>query len=73
MIIESALYLIFVVIALSVLGILGYALIAIAGYFEEKEENRERRAEIRKEFKREINDLRADDGVYFEVFNNKGA
>ena len=73
MIIESALYLIFAVVAISVLGILGYALIAIAGYFEEKEENRERRAEIRKEFKREINDLRADDGVYFEVFDNKGA
>ena len=73
MIIESALYLIFAVVAISVLGILGYAMIAIAGYFEEKEENRERRAEIRKEFKREINDLRADDGVYFEVYDNKGA
>ena len=73
MIIESALYLIFAVVAISVLGILGYAMIAIAGYFEEKEENRERRAEIRSDFKREINDLRADDGVYFEVFDNKGA
>ena len=71
MIVESALYLIFVVIALAVLGILGYALIAIAGYFEEKEENRERRAEIRKEFKREINDLRADDGVYFEEYERE--
>ena len=71
MIIESGLYLIFAVIALSVLGILGYALIAIAGYFEKKEENRERRAEIRKEFKCEINDLRADDGVYFEEYERE--
>ena len=71
MIIESAFYLIFAVIALSVLGLLGYALIAIAGYFEEKEENRERRAEIRKEFKRGMNDLRADDGVYFEEYERE--
>ena len=71
MIIESALYLIFVVIALSVLGLLGYALIAIAGYFEAREEKNERRAEIRKEFKREINDLRADDGVYFEEYERE--
>ena len=70
MIIE-ALYLIFADVAISVLGILGYAMIAIAGYFEEKEENRERRAEIRKEFKREINDLRADDGVYFEEYERE--
>ena len=73
MIIESALYLIFAVIALSVLGIFGHVIIAIAGHFEEKEENRERRSEIRKEFKREINDLRIDDEVYFEVLDNKGA
>ena len=72
MIIE-ALYLIFAVVAIAVLGILGYAMIAIAGYFEEKEEKRERRAEIRKEFKREINDLRIDDGVYFEVFDEREA
>ena len=73
MIIESALYLIFAVIALSVLGIFGHVIIAIAGHFEEKEENRERRAEIRKKFKREVNDLRADDGVYSEVIEVKGA
>ena len=70
MIIE-ALYLIFAVVAISVLGILGYAMIAIAGYFEAREEKNERRAEIRKEFKREINDLRADDGVYFEEYERE--
>ena len=70
--IESALYLIFAVVAIAVLGIFGYVLIAIAGYFEGKEKIRERRAEIRKEFKREINDLRADDGVHFEILDNKG-
>ena len=53
------------------LGILGYALIAIAGYFEAREEKNERRAEIRKEFKCEINDLRADDGVYFEEYERE--
>ena len=68
MIIESALYLIFAVIALSVLGLLGFLLIAIAGYFEKKEEKKERRAEIRSEFKREINDLRNDNWVYTENF-----
>lgn len=71
--IENLMYLLFSVVAVAVLGLLCYLLIFIAGHFEKKEENRERRAEIRKEFKREINDLRADDGVYFEVLDNKGA
>ena len=71
--IENLIYLLFSYIAVVFLGLLAYLLIFIAGYFEKKEGIRERRAEIRKEFKREINDLRADDGVYFEVFDNKGA
>ena len=73
MIIENLMYLLFSYIAVVFLGLLAYLLIFIAGHFEEKEGKKERRAEIRKEFKREINDLRADDGVYFEVFDNKGA
>ena len=71
--IENLIYLLFIVLAVAVLGLLAYLLIFVTGHFEEKEEKRERRAEIRKEFKREINDLRIDDGVYFEVFDNKGA
>lgn len=71
--IENLIYLLFSYIAVVFLGLLAYLLIFVVGHFEKKEENRERRAEIRKEFKREINDLRADDGVYFEVFDNKGA
>ena len=66
--IENLIYLLFIVVAVAVLGLLAYLLIFIAGHFEKKEEIRERRAEIRKEFKCEINDLRADDGVYFEEY-----
>ena len=69
--IENLMYLLFSYIAVVFLGLLAYLLMFIAGHFEEKEENRERRAEIRKEFKREINDLRADDGVYFEEYERE--
>ena len=69
--IENLMYLLFSYIAVVFLGLLAYLLIFITGHFEEKEENRERRAEIRKEFKREINDLRADDGVYFEEYERE--
>ena len=71
--IADLIYLLFFVVAIAVLGLLCYLLIFIAGYFEGKEKIRKRRAEIRSEFKREINDLRIDDEVYFEVFESKGA
>ena len=71
--IENLIYLSFIVVAIAVLGLLCYLLIFIAGYFEGKEKIRKRRAEIRSAFKREINDLRIDDEVYFEVLDNKGA
>ena len=71
--IENLIYLLFIVVAVAALGLFAYLLIFIAGHFEEKEGIRERRAKIRKEFKCGMNDLRADDGVYFEVFDNKGA
>ena len=71
--IENLIYLLFIVVAVAVLGLLAYLLIFITGHFEKKEGIRERRAEIRKEFKREINDLRIDDGVYFEVFDEREA
>ena len=69
--IENLIYLLFIVVAVSVLGLLAYLLIFVTGHFEEKEEKRERRAEIRKAFMREINDLRADDGVYFEEYERE--
>ena len=69
--IENLMYLLFSVVAVAVLGLFCYLLIFIAGYFEGKEKIRERRAKVRKEFKREINDLRADDGVHFEIFDER--
>ena len=69
--IENLIYLLFIVVAVAVLGLLAYLLIFVTGYFEKKEEIRERRAEIRKEFKCRINDLRADDGVYFEEYERE--
>ena len=69
--IENLIYLLFIVVAIAVLGLLAYLLIFVTGHFEEKEEKRERRAEIRKAFMREINDLRADDGVYFEEYERE--
>lgn len=71
--IENLIYLSFIVVAVAVLGLLCYLLIFIAGYLEGKEKIRKRRAEIRSEFKREINDLRIDDGVYFEIFDGREA
>ena len=69
--IENLMYLLFSYIAVVFLGLLAYLLIFVTGYFEKKEEIRERRAEIRKAFMREINDLRADDGVYFEEYERE--
>lgn len=68
MIIEDLMYLLFSIVAIAVLGLLCYLLIFIAGYFEEKENKKQRRSEIRSEFKRKINDLRNDDGVYTENY-----
>ena len=69
--IENLIYLLFIVVAVAVLGLLAYLIIFIVGHFEKKEGIRERRAEIRKEFKCRINDLRADDGVYFEEYERE--
>ena len=69
--IENLIYLLFIVVAVAALGLLAYLLIFITGHFEKKEGIRERRAEIRKEFKRGMNDLRADDGVYFEEYERE--
>ena len=69
--IENLIYLLFIVVAVAVLGLLAYLIIFIVGHFEKKEGIRERRAEIRKEFKCGMNDLRADDGVYFEEYERE--
>ena len=70
MIIEDLMYLLFSVVAIAVLGLLCYLLIFIANVYEKKQDKKQRRAEIRSEFKRKINDLRNDDGcVYEEEYN----
>lgn len=71
MIIENLMYLLFSYIAIAVLGLLCYLLIFIANVYEKSQDRKQRRAEIRSEFKREINELRADDGVFSEVYEIK--
>lgn len=69
--IENLIYLLFIVVAIAVLGLLCYLLMFVAGFFEEKENKKQSREEIRKEFKSEINALRNDDGVYFEEYERE--
>lgn len=73
MIIEELMYLLFSVVVISALGLLCYLLIFIADVYEKSQDKKQRRAEIRSEFKREINGIRNDDEIYSEVYEIKGA
>lgn len=68
MIIEELLYLLFSIVAIAVLGLLCYLLIFIANVYEKSKDKKQRRAEIRSAFKREINDLRNDNWIYTENY-----
>lgn len=71
--IADLIYLLFFVVAISGFLAICYLLIFIASVYEKSKDKKQRRAEIRSEFKSEINELRNDDGVYSEVIEVKGA
>lgn len=68
MIIEDLIFLLFSFIAVAILGLFAYLLIFIVDVYDKSKEKKQRRAEIRSDFKREINEIRNDNWVYTENY-----